>query len=499
MMSKILILLKKDISGLLYSIGLNKYKDEYLQKLIIFLIIVTSFGLFAMYYLFITYSELLNSGFGNIGILLGKKIAFGALFLINIYYVYGLLESKEYLLLNGLPISKKNIVISKILILYICDCIIEIIVFFPLCLLMGLSYLLVDIIISFLIMPLITIFICSSLMFGLLMIGSMIKLNSIIKAICVILGISLVLILLNNNQMDFKYVNTLFMFSEMFSYTFSAFILKFVIAILLGYFSIIILDIGVAKKMKDGSNTQIKKHEYTYHKKEKYKAVFIGEVKKYLELLPYVLNTALGLVLIILFSVNFFLFNKGIGTNFLGMPKGIVKSSIHIFPYIMSLVVGVCCSTQVSLSLEGNCVWIKKMIPVSNSAIYLSKVMVGFVLMVPTAVISTFLILRAEEVIIKNIFFTLITVILNILLMLWMGILIDIKFTNYNWNNPISVIKRGSGAIIYQIVNILINLIFILLVIKFKQSVTIKVACIFVTIILLSCIYKIIVKKTIPD
>lgn len=251
--------------------------------------------------------------------------------------------------------------------------------------------------------------------------------------------------------------------------------------------------------MKDGSNTQIKKHEYTYHKKEKYKAVFIGEVKKYLELLPYVLNTALGLVLIILFSVNFFLFNKGIGTNFLGMPKGIVKSSIHIFPYIMSLVVGVCCSTQVSLSLEGNCVWIKKMIPVSNSAIYLSKVMVGFVLMVPTAVISTFLILRAEEVIIKNIFFTLITVILNILLMLWMGILIDIKFTNYNWNNPISVIKRGSGAIIYQIVNILINLIFILLVIKFKQSVTIKVACIFVTIILLSCIYKIIVKKTIPD
>lgn len=248
MMSKILILLKKDISGLLYSIGLNKYKDEYLQKLIIFLIIVTSFGLFAMYYLFITYSELLNSGFGNIGILLGKKIAFGALFLINIYYVYGLLESKEYLLLNGLPISKKNIVISKILILYICDCIIEIIVFFPLCLLMGLSYLLVDIIISFLIMPLITIFICSSLMFGLLMIGSMIKLNSIIKAICVILGISLVLILLNNNQMDFKYVNTLFMFSEMFSYTFSAFILKFVIAILLGYFSIIILDIGVAKK-----------------------------------------------------------------------------------------------------------------------------------------------------------------------------------------------------------------------------------------------------------
>lgn len=498
-MSKILILLKKDLSGLLYSIGLNKYKEDYTQKLIIFLIIVTSFSLFAMYYLFITYSELLNYGFESTGILLGKKIAFGILFLINIYYIYGLIESKEYLLLNSLPISKKNVVISKILILYICDCVIEMIVLSPLCLVIGFSYPLVDIIISFLTIPFINIFVCSSLMFGLLMIGRMIKLNSIIKAICVISGISLLLILLNNNKMDFKYINTLFMFSEMFSNTFSAFILKLIIAILLGCVSIIILDIGIAKKMKDGSKTQVKKHEYIYHKKVKYKAVFIGEFKQYLTLLPYVLNTALGLVLIILFSVNFFLFNKGIGTNLLGMPKGIIKSSIHIFPYVMALIVGVCCPTQVSLSLEGKCVWIKKMIPVPNNAIYLSKVMVGLVLMVPTAIISTFLVLSAEGIIIKDIFFILITVILNILLMLWIGILIDIKFKNYNWNNPISVIKSGSGAIIYQIVNILINSMFILLEIKFKQSVTIRVACIFATIILLSCIYKIIIKKTIPD
>lgn len=498
-MSKILILLKKDLSGLLYSIGLNKYKEDFTQKLIIFLIIVTSFSLFAMYYLFITYSELLNCGFESIGILLGKKIAFGILFLINIYYIYGLIESKEYLLLNSLPISKKNIVISKILILYICDCVIEMIVLTPLCLVIGFSYPLVDIIISFLTIPFINVFVCSSLMFGLLMIGRMIKLNSIIKAICVISGISLLLIFLNNNKMDFKYINTLFMFSEMFSNTFSALILKLIIAILLGCVSIIILDIAIAKKMKDGSNTQVKKHEYIYHKKEKYKAVFIGEFKQYLTLLPYVLNTALGLVLIILFSVNFFLFNKGIGTNLLGMPKGIIKSSIHVFPYVMALIVGVCCTTQVSLSLEGKCVWIKKMIPVPNNAIYLSKVMVGLVLMVPAAIISIFLVLRAEGIIIKDIFFILITVILNILLMLWIGILIDIKFINYNWNNPISVIKRGSGAIIYQIVNILINSMFILLEIKFKQSVTIRVACIFATIILLSCIYKIIIKKTIPD
>ena len=79
------------------------------------------------------------------------------------------------------------------------------------------------------------------------------------------------------------------------------------------------------------------------------------------------------------------------------------------------------------------------------------------------------------------------------------GILIDIKFVNYNWNNPTSVIKRSSGAIVYQITNILMNSIFILLVIRFKQTAVIRGICICLTIILLSYIYRIIVKKSIPD
>ena len=181
------------------------------------------------------------------------------------------------------------------------------------------------------------------------------------------------------------------------------------------------------------------------------------------------------------------------------IPKGVLKNNIYVFPYILTLLVGACCSTQVSLSLEGKCVWIKKMIPVSNSTVYFEKVMVGLLLTFPVAIVSAIFILVSENIIIRDMFFTLIIIVLNLLLMSLIGILIDIKFVNYNWNNPTSVIKRSSGAIVYQITNILMNSIFILLVIRFKQTAVIRGICICLTIILLSYIYRIIVKKSIPD
>ncbi|MDB8850521.1 hypothetical protein PN298_07540 [Peptostreptococcus anaerobius] len=499
MMSKMLILLKKDVLGLLYHAGISKYKDDYVQKVSILSLILTSFSLFIMYHLFQTYMELFSHGFESTGVLLGKKITFGFLLLINFYYIYGLLESGEYFLLNSLPFSKKSIIISKILTMYMCDCIIEIIVLMPLCIVVGFSYMLLDIMVFFLTIPLVTVFVCSFLVFGLVMIEKMIKLGTIAKTVCIFMVISLIVSLLASNTIDFKYMNKLFVFSEMVPSTSKMLVFKFIIAVLLGYLSMAIIDVSLEKRKKYAGITRIRKNVYVYHKKKKYIAIFTGEVKQYMSLLPYVLNTGMGLVLIVLFSVNFYLSSKGVGTDLLGIPKGVLKNNIYVFPYILTLLVGACCSTQVSLSLEGKCVWIKKMIPVSNSTVYFEKVMVGLLLTFPVAIVSAIFILVSENIIIRDMFFTLIIIVLNLLLMSLIGILIDIKFVNYNWNNPTSVIKRSSGAIVYQITNILMNSIFILLVIRFKQTAVIRGICICLTIILLSYIYRIIVKKSIPD
>lgn len=498
-MIKMLLLLKKDFLLLLYHIGISKYKDDYVQKVSILSLILTSLSLFIMYYLFQTYMKLFSYGFESTGVLLGKKISFGVLFLINFYYIYGLLENREYFLLNSLPISKKGIIISKILIMYMCDCIVEIIVFMPLCVVVGFSYRLINIMVFFLTIPLVVIFVCSFLVFGLAMIEKMIKLGTIARTICIFIGISFIVSLLASNTIYFKYINKLFVFSDIVPSTSIILVFKFIIAVLLGYLSMVIIDVSIEKRKTYADITRIKKNVYVYHKKKKYIAIFIGEVKLYLSLLPYVINTGIGLVLIVLFSVNFYLFSNGVGTDLLGMPKDVIKNNIYVFPYILTLLVGTCCSTQVSLSLEGKRIWIKKMIPVSNSAVYFGKVMVGLLLMLPVAIVSAVFILVAEKIIMRDMFFILMIIVLNLSLMSLIGILIDIKFVNYNWDNPTSVIKRSSGSIVYQITNILINSIFILLVIRFKQTAVIIGICICLTIILLRYIYIIIVKKSIPD
>ena len=162
------------------------------------------------------------------------------------------------------------------------------------------------------------------------------------------------------------------------------------------------------------------------------------------------------------------------GVSPLEIPYGLIKDNINVFPYVMSLLTGVCCTTQVSLSLEGKCIWIKKMLPIADKNIYLSKVIVGLILMIPVGVVSSILILKSENILGKDVYVSLVLLILNLLLISIIGILINIKFVDYEWNNPISVIKRSSASIIYQILNLLINIICIVLIGKFRQSIDIR-------------------------
>ena len=109
------------------------------------------------------------------------------------------------------------------------------------------------------------------------------------------------------------------------------------------------------------------------------------------------------------------------------------------------------------------------------------------------------MILKSENILGKDVYVSLVLLILNLLLISIIGILINIKFVDYEWNNPISVIKRSSASIIYQILNLLINIICIVLIGKFRQSIDIRFVLIGVEVILIIYIFKIIMRKSIPD
>lgn len=499
MMNKISILVKKDMLDILDHIGLNKHRTDYNEKKHIFLIIVSFFTLISMYYLFSTYSKFLDAGYIQLGVLFASKLSFGILFLINIYCVYEIVDSKEYLLLNSLPVNKKNIVSSKLLVVYICDCVVEAIIFLPLCVLIGSEIILIDIAIYFLVTPVITIFICSLIIITLVMINKLINVNEIVKTIGLLVSISFLIVILINNKFDLNSIDIDFILMSISLSKPCIYVLSILIAIFLGYLTTSVLGFGIDKNFLRKAIISPYKCDYKYIPKNKSIAIFIGELRQYGSVLTYVFNTALGLILVLFFSLNMFLSRKGIGVNLLEMPYGLIKDNIHVFPYVMSLVIGVCCTTQVSLSLEGKCIWIKKTLPIEAKNIYLSKVIVGLILMIPVGMSSSTLILNSENILIKDICISLILLILNLLLMSLIGILIDIKFVNYDWNNPISVIKRGSASIIYQIVNLLINMICIILIGKFRQSIEIRAVFTSVEVILIIYIFKIIMKKSIPD
>lgn len=497
-MNKIPILVKKDILGILDHIGLNKHSTDHNEKKHIFLIIVSFFTLISMYYLFSTYLEFSNAGYRQLGILFAYKLAFGILFFVDIYFLYEIVDSREYLLLNSLPLSKKSIISSKLLVVYMCDCLIEVIIFLPLCVLMGIEKKLIDIATYFLVTPVVIIFICSLIIIALVMINKLLNVNAIVKTVGLLVSISLLIVILINNKFNLSSLDITFLsmnnsLSKPWTY-----VLSILITICLGYLAIIVLDIGIKSNFKK-TYISLYKGNYKYVPKKKNIAVFIGELRQYGSIPTYVLNTALGLILILFFSLSVFLSKKGMGVSPLEIPYGLIKDNINVFPYVMSLLTGVCCTTQVSLSLEGKCIWIKKMLPIADKNIYLSKVIVGLILMIPVGVVSSILILKSENILGKDVYVSLVLLILNLLLISIIGILINIKFVDYEWNNPISVIKRSSASIIYQILNLLINIICIVLIGKFRQSIDIRFVLIGVEVILIIYIFKIIMRKSIPD
>ena len=115
------------------------------------------------------------------------------------------------MLLNSLPLSKKSIISSKLLVVYMCDCLIEVIIFLPLCVLMGIEKKLIDIATYFLVTPVVIIFICSLIIIALVMINKLLNVNAIVKTVGLLVSISLLIVILINNKFNLSSLDITFL------------------------------------------------------------------------------------------------------------------------------------------------------------------------------------------------------------------------------------------------------------------------------------------------
>lgn len=174
-----------------------------------------------------------------------------------------------------------------------------------------------------------------------------------------------------------------------------------------------------------------------------FKALYNKEIRRYFASPLYVLNTAFGIVMLTIAAIALFFVDLDKLTGELQAALLLKKSA----PVFISFCLVTCCTTMSSISLEGKSLWIIKSLPVTVKTIFLSKLAVNLSVTAP-ALIDVFIIGIMLKLSLLQIFIALIITVIIAIFTSLLGLVVNLKFPNFNWLTETVVIKQSAAAMI---------------------------------------------------
>jgi len=177
------------------------------------------------------------------------------------------------------------------------------------------------------------------------------------------------------------------------------------------------------------------------------RALYIKEFKFYLSSYIYVVNTAIGLIMMTIFSLGIAIFGKDTVSKVLEIPM----AEDYVFPIVTIIFIfciGLTCTTAASISLEGKSLWIIKSLPIKIENILWSKILVNMTLTVPALIINTIIVSLAFKMDATAILAMFSVSLLYCLLSPILGILINLYFPKLEWTTQVAVVKQSASVLV---------------------------------------------------
>ena len=195
----------------------------------------------------------------------------------------------------------------------------------------------------------------------------------------------------------------------------------------------------------------------SYKKHEKVSALFRRELKRYFSTPVYLLNTMLGIVSLVLLTIYSYLkidtvtmYLKLIGLSFK------VENTSILLAFVIGLLIILSNVTYASISIEGKQRELLKSYPISIQELLLAKYLFHLSLTVPMIFICATLLgivcrMNISEYCLLFFLPTVFSVFAGAL-----GLLINLVFPNYEWENITYIVKQSISAIITILLSVLI-------------------------------------------
>ena len=418
---------------------------------------------------------------GYLDLILVVAILFSCIlsFIMSIYKAQGtLFSSKDYDLLMSLPIKNSTILTSKILSLMSISYIETALIIIPASIVYfvyngSLSWIFfIILIVGLMFIPMIPIIAASIIAIIMTFISSRFKHKNIVTTIVGMIAVLLIMIFSINIQnyinkfiensdsivsgLSKIYLPAMYLKDALVNYDVVN-LLKFIGISIIPFIIFIMIFSNTFKTINGKLSESYKKANYKVKKLETSsitKALVTQELRRYFATPIYVMNTAVGMVLLVAASIATLFVSKQTLIELLGYPE--IANMIPISILVMLVFsIGISCTTNSSISLEGNRLWILKSLPIDPKDIFKGKIITNLIITIPASIISNIIFYIGLKFEVKYLIFNLIISVVFSIISAVLGLIINLYFPKMDWTNPTTVVKQ-SASVMINILGILI-------------------------------------------
>jgi len=208
--------------------------------------------------------------------------------------------------------------------------------------------------------------------------------------------------------------------------------------------------------------------------------VFLKELRVYINTPILMINTLVGVILMIAFTV-WMAFTKGAAIAgiivAIGLPHngGLAFAMTMILCLLSALVFISCCS----ISLEGKSFWVLKTMPINPRAVLVGKTLLNIVLVSPIIVAASVVMLFVLQLTALQFITMLVLPVLVNIFISFGGLYINLAFPKFDWESEQAVVKQSMAVIITTLLGLVVAIVPILIAVAlgFEDIVLLSVVC----------------------
>ena len=470
-MTNLKILLKNNFNMLLGRLQGKKKRAS--TSVAILLLVLGIVGLLALYSL---QAWSMFEGLGKLG--LGKLCMFHAiittttvLLIIGIMRVTGKTKGNDADFLLSLPIKKRDIIISKLINKYLFDLFFSVLMLLPYIVMYEITAptfstaVLIFGLVSVLILPLMSVGISCIMEFVVVRLFNRIKAGNVLKSLvptAIYIALLVLMLIKTSNYGNVKFETMEAYFADRWlSNQILTFIFDQTLVSILVFVGITVIPAFVGTLLYIniyGKNFGVyvnKKGKTELAKAQKpFNHLLKKEVKLYFTTPAYLVNTIIGPILIVVFSIVVAAFGPSGILSSLGLPISFVDMS-----YILALVVNFCiattCISCVSISLEGKTLWFLHSLPISPSQVFVSKLFTSIIVVLPAIAVSSIIF----GIVLGSVVSGLVIFGISLLFLLLndvSGLVINLWLPKMNWETEVQVVKQSLSVLLAMVFNMVV-------------------------------------------